>query len=318
MKFDPFTGSRLVCATAANFGMKGPGKLWIFDRSTLNSEFNPTPSTSYNVNEGVYDIAWSEQHPDILAGALADGTVAIFDLNIPKVPTIVYKEHHREVSCVEWSAVTRDRFLSTSYDGTIKIWSVMGGPKGSLMTFGGVQEGHVYQASWSPREAHVILSVGTDRAIRLWDERTPGRPIKIIPNAHENEILSVDWNKWDNMQFATASVDLTIRIWDWRMLSSTLNPMQTLRGHHRAVRKVRWSPWSGTQLFSVGYDMALRCWDLKSVNPMVGVWEGHTEFVTGLDISLHDRRMLLATCAWDQSIHLMRPFHWGSNQGFTI
>lgn len=176
-----------------------------------------------------------------------------------------------------------------------------------------------------------MISVGADRSTRLWDERVGAHrgPFRVIENGHSNEVLTVDWNKWDPMQFATGSVDSTICIWDWRMLGSPhfnvatplkslgapsrlYSPTHTLRGHQRAVRRLRWSPFSSTQLVSVGYDMAMRVWDVRSLNPLVGVWEGHSEFILGLDISLFqpESAMLIATAGWDQSIHLLRPSHY--------
>lgn len=171
------------------------------------------------------------------------------------------------------------------------------------------------------------MSVGSDRSLKLWDVRIPKSPVKTIMNAHENEILTVDWNKWDSLKFATGSVDLNVKIWDWRMLGgggggggqqplwgdNNVNQVtvQNLRGHRRAVRKLKWSPFSAGGLYSVSYDMTLRAWDLCSLNPSKGVWDGHTEFVTGLDISLYDRNLLLATCAWDQSIQILCPANWG-------
>lgn len=181
----------------------------------------------------------------------------------------------------------------------------------------------MYQAGWSPREAPLVISAGADRSVRLWDERVGahGGCFRLLPEAHAGEILTVDWNKWDPMQFATGSVDAAVCIWDWRMLGGgstatapapSASPLHVLRGHRRAVRRLRWSPFSRTQLISVGYDMGLRAWDVKSLNPLVGVWEGHSEFILGLDISLFqpEANMLTATASWDQSIHLLRPLHY--------
>jgi peroxin-7 len=75
--------------------------------------------------EGLYDVSWSEVNPTVLAAAMADGSVALFDLKSPKVPVLMRKEHGRECSGVEWNAVSKDRFLSTAYDGTIKIVQIM-------------------------------------------------------------------------------------------------------------------------------------------------------------------------------------------------
>lgn len=269
----------------------------------------------YDTVEGLYDLSWSESNPNVLVTAAADGGILLFDTKIPDRPISGWREHQREASCVEWNIVSRDdTFLSSSYDGTVKIWRASRMAKGSIVTLNG-HSGYVYQATWSPRETSVLLSVGADRSIGLWDIRSASSPVQKIPNAHENEILSVDWNKWDALQFATGSVDATIRIWDWRMIGASSgsrdHPSHTLRGHQRAIRRVKWSPFSATNLVSVGYDMALRVWDLRSLNPMAGAWEGHTEFVTGVDVCLHDRSMLLATVAWDRTVALLRPRDWG-------
>lgn len=294
-----------------------PRPLWPLSRPAVRRHVHPpdaTTSRRYDTVEGLYDVSWSEVHADVLVTAVADGGVMLFNAKIPGRAVSGWREHRRETSCVEWNLVSRDEtFLSTSYDGTIKIWQA-NHPSGSVATLQG-HAGYVYQASWSPREATAILSVGADRSICLWDTRSSSSPVQRVVGAHENEILSVDWNKWDSLQFATGSVDATVRIWDWRLIrasSATTSPSsQLLRGHHRAIRRVKWSPYSATSLASGGYDMALRVWDLRSLNPMVGVWEGHTEFVTGVDFSLHDRSILLATTAWDQTIQLLRPKHWG-------
>ena len=50
--------------------------------------------------------------------------------------------------------------------------------------------------------------------MRVWDVREPGSTM-ILP-AHEFEILSCDWSKYDECVIATASVDKSIKIWDVR------------------------------------------------------------------------------------------------------
>ncbi|PRQ38787.1 putative transcription factor WD40-like family [Rosa chinensis] len=43
----------------------------------------------------------------------------------------------------------------------------------------------------------------------------------IIP-AHEFEILSCDWNKYDNCVIVTASVDKSIKVWDARSIGASI------------------------------------------------------------------------------------------------
>lgn len=276
----------------------------------------------------MFDVSWmatSWASPSSHAlVALADGSVQLYNVQKSQVapstsPRARWALHTKETCCVHACPLQADKFLSTSYDGTIKV-SHLDNTNSSQMFIG--HQGIVYQGRWSPGETSAFLSVGADRTVRLWDDRRPARAITSLP-AHEDEILTVDWNDSNPLQFATGSTDCTVKIWDWRSVRA--GPLQTLRGHYRAVKRMRWpavshgtgpgvSPISRqdglSQLYTSGYDMALRVWRVEgSMNPFVGSWEGHTEFVTGVDISPADG--LVATCAWDQTICLLRPIHWG-------
>ena len=52
------------------------------------------------------------------------------------------------------------------------------------------------------------------------------------------------------------------------------------------------------------YGMGMRTWDLDSGNE-ISRFDGHTEFVFGLDFSLFDPG-LTATCAWDEGVAVFR------------
>ena len=66
--------------------------------------------------------------------------------------------------------------------------------------------------------------------------------------AHRNEVLTCDWNKYDENIIITGSVDRSIAIWDLR---NSYQPMATLNGHDLAVRRVKCSPHSGSIIGSV-------------------------------------------------------------------
>ena len=98
--------------------------------------------------------------------------------------------------------------------------------------------------------------------MRVWDVRT-GKDVKVI-KAHSNEILSFDFNKYDNL-IASGSTDNTIRIWvgfPSRLLSLTpcqdlrskMNePLAVLSRHQLAVRRVKFSPYHSNVLASASY-----------------------------------------------------------------
>lgn len=57
-----------------------------------------------------------------------------------------------------------------------------------------------------------IVSVGSDKKIQLYDGAT-GNPTAELANAHDGGIYSVTWSS-NSAQFATASADKTVKIWN--------------------------------------------------------------------------------------------------------
>merc|ERR1719310_1653806 len=123
--------------------------------------------------------------------------------------------------------------------------------------------------------------------------------------AHQHEILSVDWNKYNDFMVVTASVDKTIRAFDLRNLAG---PISVLHGHQLAVRRVKAHPHCDHQLVSASYDMSVNVWDLN-MGQMVQHFDHHTEFVLGVDLSLFEEN-LIATAAWDRTVCV-----WNMAQG---
>lgn len=57
--------------------------------------------------------------------------------------------------------------------------------------------------------------------------------------AHNYEVLTCDWNKYNEHVVVTGAVDKSIKIWDLRNPDQELN---TLKGHTYGVRRVKCSP----------------------------------------------------------------------------
>ncbi|QHO23188.1 Peroxisome biogenesis protein [Arachis hypogaea] len=66
----------------------------------------------------------------------------------------------------------------------------------------------------------------------MWDVRKPSSTMVLPP--HELEVLTCDWNKYDDYIIATVSVDKSIKTWDVR---SFRVPIVVMNGHEYAVRK---------------------------------------------------------------------------------
>lgn len=296
VKFSPYFGPRLLCATSQHYGIAGRGTLYILD--VLPSGVQVLGRWEWS--EGLFDCSWSEHNPDFNVTASGDGSLQVWDLKNPKGPVKVFKEHSAEVYGVDWSCSRQiDQFLSASWDHSIKLWD----PKQSqsLATFTD-HEHVVYSAVWSPHIARTFASASGDNTLRIWDISAPPAAQQTI-RAHSGEVLTCDWAKYDPNLIVTGSVDTQIRGWDLR---NTMAPVFILEGHQYAVRRVKCSPHNRSLLASCSYDFTVRTWDIeRGPHPLESI-EHHTEFVVGLDFNLHIPGQI-ADCSWDEYIKIHSP-----------
>lgn len=238
-------------------------------------------------------MAWSEVDRNILIAGGGDGRVHLLNLASNQLKTTALYSHVKEISSLDWCPLRQDKFLSTSWDGTIKLST------GSQTIRGHV--GVVNEARWSPRHVNLLMSVSGDKTARLWDDRTLNSTAVITP--HESlmvsDLLSLDWNKYDEWNVVTATPS-DLLFWDIRSIAR--GPVNRIpSAHRRAIKRVRFSPWQGNKLASIGYDMEVRSWDLTALNPRGPHFDHYTEFATGMDWSNFERNKLFS-CSWDETV----------------
>ncbi|CAL8581940.1 peroxisomal targeting signal 2 receptor [Xanthoria parietina] len=278
VKYSPFVDSRIAVASGANFGLVGNGRLYILGLTAKGI----VAEKWFDTQDSLYDLAWAESHENQCVVATGDGSIKLFDITLDQFPVQSWQEHKREVYAVHWNLVAKDTFCSSSWDGTIKIWSPHRAD--SLVTL--PTHSCTYSASFSPHSPSVLSSVSSDSHLRLFDLRAPASAANhltaSIPlhtaannNNHNNngqhhhhhhhhgamppsEALTHDWNKYRPQLIAAAGVDRLVRVFDIRNPSQ--GPVAVLPGHGYAVRKVAWSPHLGDVLLSASYDMTCRVW----------------------------------------------------------
>ncbi|TPX59371.1 hypothetical protein PhCBS80983_g02557 [Powellomyces hirtus] len=292
IEYSPFFENRIACATAANFGIVGNGRLWLLGVGA--GPDGMSVDRVYDTQDGLYDCAWSEAHENQIVTSSGDGSIKLWDVTLSDFPVRNWSEHSREVFSVKWNLVNKDTFVSGSWDQTIKLWKPEA-PQ-SLMTWH--EHTHcIYQTVWSPTSGETFASASGDHTAKIWDVRQP-RSAQTI-RAHNAEVLALDWNKYHPNMIVTGSVDHCIKTWDLRFPD---REVRLLQGHEYAVRRVKCSPHSGDIVVSASYDMTMRVWDTAVPNrPMVHVHDLHTEFVLGIDMSMFFEGQI-ATCAWDEQI----------------
>ena len=102
-------------------------------------------------------------------------------------------------------------------------------------------------------ETSVIASCASDRSVILYDVRSSTPVARTVLNFSCN---AVAWNPMEAYNFALASENHDVMIFDSRNMSRALN---VLKDHVAAVMDVQFSP-TGQELVSASYDRTLRIW----------------------------------------------------------
>ncbi|OAA81517.1 peroxisomal targeting signal 2 receptor [Akanthomyces lecanii RCEF 1005] len=328
VKYSPYYDSRIAVASAANFGIVGNGRLYSLGLTAQGIQVEK----AFDTNDSLYDLAWSEINENQLIVACGDGSLKLFDLGVDDFPVMNFHEHKRETFSVCWNPVTKDTFVSSSWDGTVKIWSPTRNFSIKTLPIGNC----TYSTSFCPSNPALISAVSSDSHLRLFDLRTPSSakyhlvatiPVHAPPpgggiggGASPSELLTHDWNKYNDTVVATAGVDRIVRTFDIRNPNG--GPLCLMQGHEYAVRKLAWSPHASDILISASYDMTVRLWNDGStqgpvvagpsngarVGQQMGIMNRHTEFVTGVDWCLFGVGGWVASVGWDERVLL-----WDAN-----
>ncbi|KAF1816288.1 U3 small nucleolar RNA associated protein [Eremomyces bilateralis CBS 781.70] len=200
----------------------------------------------------VKGIAWTRDRKMLTCGT--DRTVKMFDPYGSEGrpgPTAIYQgqgaftsiSHHRSLPAVAVSS------------GQISIYDYSresSSPSQTLVWPSTVDT--ITTCAFNQTETSILASAGTDRSIILYDLRT-GSPLhRTVLSFASN---SIAWNPMEAFNFATASEDHNIYIFDMRKMSRALN---VLKGHVAAAMSVAFSP-TGEELVSGSYDRSVRLWD---------------------------------------------------------
>ncbi|KAL6913508.1 hypothetical protein FSST1_011268 [Fusarium sambucinum] len=328
VKYSPYYDSRIAVAASSNFGIVGNGRVFALALTAQGVEVEKT----FDTNDALYDLAWSEINENQLIVACGDGSLKLFDLGVNDFPVMNFHEHKRETFSVCWNPITKDTFISSSWDGTVKIWSPTRNHSIKTLPIGTC----TYSTSFCPSNPALISAVSSDSHLRIFDLRTPSSAkyhlTATIPvhasGPHPSpgasapaEILTHDWNKYRDTVVATAGVDRIVRTFDIRNPAG--GPLSVMQGHEYAVRRLAWSPHSSDTLISASYDMTVRLWNdgsmqqqqqpqgpvmAPSIGTQMGVMNRHTEFVTGVDWCLFGMGGWVATVGWDERVLL-----WDAN-----
>lgn len=230
----------------------------------------------------VKDVKWSHGNYDrIIATAVANGRVVVYDLQRPGLQLCRFQGHNRQVHRLAFNPHLASWLLSGSQDGTIRMWDLRSASANRGLSTCGSK--HVYQGNsdairdvrWSPTDGVVFATASDSGAIQMWDSRKTNAPLMRIA-AHDRPCFAVDWHP-DGKHIVSGGTDRQVKVWDF---SSSAERRQKPAFQFRtpqAVTNVRWRPpswvgdspasgeWQSSQIVTAydKEDPRIHLWDLR-------------------------------------------------------
>ncbi|WWC88043.1 uncharacterized protein L201_002946 [Kwoniella dendrophila CBS 6074] len=171
------------------------------------------------------------------------------------------------------SASAPSTMLSSSQDGTVRLWSL--DTYSNLVVYRGHGKDPVWDVEWGPMGVY-FATASRDRTARLWssDRVTPLR----MYTGHLSDVNCVKFHP-NSLYLATGSNDASCRLWDVQRGAC----VRLFMGHTDSVTTMAISP-DGKLLASAGLDSSIWLWDLGSSRPIKKMY-GHRSSVQSLSFS---------------------------------
>ena len=246
MQFSPH-GAVASAALSADGQLVATGSwdnsLKVWNATTGEAKQKMAHAHSAQINSIVFAPGSSTQ----LLTASDDKTAALWDVNSPEKPTLVFKGHKKRLLQAAFSADAQ-RVLTVSLDQTARIWDRSTGRH--LQTLRGHEWG-LMCGQFSPDGKRVATGSEGNLAI-IWDAES-GTLLKKL-SGHTAPVTSIAFSP-DGSRVLTGSQDSTAKLWD----AETGKEILTLSGHRREVTSVAFSP-NGIQALTAGRDGVALLW----------------------------------------------------------
>jgi len=119
-----------------------------------------------------------------------------------------------------------------------------------------------------------VIAVALQSALYVWDAET-GAPEMLFELENEQRVTGVSWSPASPQYLAVGTEDCLVNVWD----ASRGVQIRKLEGHTGRVGSVA---WNGHVLSSGSFDSTIMNWDVRSPNPLISTFAGHSGEVCGL------------------------------------
>lgn len=174
--------------------------------------------------------------------------------------------------CLSWNMQRRDLFLSSSWDDSIKLYSIHN--PASMQTF----LGHsycVYHVAWWVAQRCSKAGSSTQSADNAWQQallqhhagshchqviQAPPLPVRTCRSPAHGDV------------FLSASGDTTVRLWDLRQPQPTL----VLPAHAFEVLSADWCKYNDCIIATGSIDKTIKIWDVRQPQRELTTLFGHS------------------------------------------
>ncbi|XP_054709870.1 WD repeat and SOCS box-containing protein 1-like isoform X2 [Uloborus diversus] len=239
-------------------------------------------SSTYDYTSHASSPFWSRlsSYKDlVLATGHSNGRIRTWDVKTGKL-ILELMDHTDMVSHLSFNPTGNLVLISSSYDGTLKIWDFH--EDGNMFQTLKMNSRPIYSCCWSP-DGKTIASVGMCKLVYIWDVKTLKLKAKL--EGHLHDIVACAFST-DSCLIASASWDTRLILWDaysGQMLKcfGHLHPSPHLifaSGDNGAwIRDMSFS-LDGAHIATIADDGFLRFWDITS--------DENPEAVAAIDNSL--------------------------------
>lgn len=152
-----------------------------------------------------------------------------------------------------------------------------------------------------------VALVGGGGPIGIFDHDKPGRVDATGPtiSGHKGATLDFDFNPFHEHIIASASDDMTVKIWgipEGGLTETITEPLVDLKGHGRKVTLTKFHPTSANVLSSISGDFSVKLWDIEKGSEMT-TFAGNPELIQDLTWDYCGRTY--ATSCKDKTIRLV-------------